>query len=251
MNIKLRAFAETDKGSFFALKRQLSLYPQLFNEQFCEALWTSFLLPGRLNYAIISQSSNEFLGFCAVHGVGEEKPELEIELTEKARGQGIGFAAMRCLLTILAKEQGIATCIARVFPDNYASQALFLKLGEPAGLVLDTIFTPESAATFQVENRELITPALEATAKLFEVPSEALLSHNLLFRVSTGEPTSVPATKPHEHLSYESKLERAREKYEVSKWLAVLLDKSDKYPEIKSIIDKFKEKPGNGADSSD
>ena len=94
-----------------------------------------------------------------------------------------GVSDMHCMSDAYSAEE-LEQEYADKMPDNYASQALFEKLGaEPNGISEFWIHDEESIRKCEEENLHLIDEKLCKVAKKFEVEPRKLLSHVLEYKL--------------------------------------------------------------------
>ena len=84
--------------------------------------------------------------------------------------------------------QGNRIFLAKVEPDNYASQFLMEKLkGIPAGLVKDSLISDERVEKFVEIHRYLLDERMQEIAEQFGVETNLLLTHLLVYKFNLNE----------------------------------------------------------------
>ena len=180
---------EHDCENYIRLQREVSPFRHMFDEKdYCDRSWEDMFAEGRLPYSIKETENKEFCGYCAIKNIKADKPEIEIELLEKFRGQGIGYVALYYLIDTLAKEYGIRKFTYCTDSDNYASQALVSKVGgRPDGLKRFFFLRENEVENFEEENMDVIDSKLEEVAVLFGVETRKLLSHVLVYSIDIDD----------------------------------------------------------------
>lgn len=96
--------------------------------------------------------------------------EIEIELMQEYRHQGIGY---RSIIMMMEKLEEKYEFCAKVEPDNYASQFLIGKLkGVPAGLTKDYIVSDDWIEQFVETHRYLLDERMHDIAEQFGVEAD-------------------------------------------------------------------------------
>ena len=84
--------------------------------------------------------------------------------------------------------QGNRIFLAKVEPDNYASQFLMEKLKEiPAGLVKDPLISDERVEKFVEIHRYLLDERMQEIAEQFGVETNLLLTHLLVYKFNLNK----------------------------------------------------------------
>ena len=183
--IVLRRIDETDYEEYLQLQKEVFIGYIAFSDDGIRHLWVSMFSESRITYAIVTDDSNAFCGYCAIKNIHDEKPEIEIELLRKYRGKGIGFQALRKMMIDIGERENISCFIAAVEADNHISQRLMYKLGGVPGGIRKSIYLEEKCVKeFEEDNIELLNSRINQVAEDFGVEPVKLLSHVLLFDIS-------------------------------------------------------------------
>lgn len=191
MNINLRLIQQEsiqDRENYFALQESVALFPNKEmsdNEGYEDRSWREqFENKNRICYVIEMLPENSYCGECAVKDIFADIPEIEIELMEECRHQGIGYKAIIMMLDKIVKEYGKQEFCVKIEPDNYASQFLFEKLrGIPAGLAKDFQISDERAEQFTETHKYLLDEKMQNLAKKFGVEADLLLTNLLVYKL--------------------------------------------------------------------
>jgi len=185
--IILREADEADADDYVRLQKDISLGVFKIDEESLSQTWTSMLKDnGRIAYTVLTEDTNDFCGYCAVKDVNADKPEIEIELLKKYHSKGIGFEVLYKMMTSLSAKDNISCFIALIEPDNYASQKLMYKLGGvPASITKSFFLKEHQTEEFENSNLHLLDDRLIQIAKDFGVEPKKLLSHILVFDISS------------------------------------------------------------------
>lgn len=194
MNIRLRAIQDSirDKENHFALQKSVALFPNKIwdSEEIWEKIsWQEQFKSGsRICYVIETVPEFVYCGECAVKNISSDIPELEIELMPEYQYQGIGYKAMIMMFDKLKRNYGKQEFLAKVEPDNYASQFLMEKLkGIPAGLVKDPLISDERVEKFVETHRYLLNERMQEIAEQFDVETNLLLTHLLVYKFNLNK----------------------------------------------------------------
>lgn len=150
-------------------------------EDFRESLWDEHMNDeNNLMCSIISNQTQEYVGYCGIKNTLAENWEIAIEILNKWKRQGIGYFSMQKFLDTVANRTGVVEFRIRIDSDNYASQALFEKLGAiPNGISEYMLHGEENIKKFEEENLKYIDDKLVDVAKKIGVEPRKLLSHVL------------------------------------------------------------------------
>lgn len=183
MTVRLRKIKETDKDKYIELQRETWVAVNLLNNQSeKDVLWKGLFTENEKNYAILAD--DEICGFCAIKHMDGEEQEISIELYKRFQHKGIGYLALKELLTICEEEYHMKSVISKVFPDNYPSILLMRKVGAvPFGIERNMAVEEDKENEFRNNNRELLSENLSRVASLFCVENEELLSRVLVFKI--------------------------------------------------------------------
>lgn len=195
MDIKLRLIQQDslkDRENYLALQKSVALFPdiRLNNEEMYEDIsWQEqFKNENRICYVIETAVKLSYCGECAVKDISAKIPEIEIELMQEYRHQGIGYRSIIMMLEKLAEKYGKQEFCAKVEPDNYASQFLMEKLkGIPVGLTKDYIISDERSAQFIETHRYLLDERMCDIAERFGVEADLLLTNLLVYKLNLND----------------------------------------------------------------
>lgn len=210
MDIRLRLIKQdsgTDRENYLALQKSVALLPEIQRddeEKMEEWSWKEqFRSKNRLCYVIETMPEHVYCGECAVKNISDEIPEIEIELMKEQQNKGIGYQAIVCMLNQLFQEYGKEKYLAKVEPDNFASQLLFEKLGGvPDGLAEDYKVSDDRKERFTQRHRNLLDENIQRVAEKFGVEAELLLTHVLVYRLCISD---VNARRRHVENSFDKK----------------------------------------------
>ncbi len=98
-------------------------------ESFRKRFWESSCEDSILVGTIETVKSHEYIGYCAIKNMLARDWEISVEILKKWQRQGIGFCAVKAFLNAIAIQLQVNCFRVRIAADNFASQALFEKLG--------------------------------------------------------------------------------------------------------------------------
>lgn len=151
-------------------------------EGYEDNVWKSHFKEGVFYCSIYIAKTGEFAGYCGIKGTGTEKWELVIELLPAFQGQGIGRYALELMMSGLAESAGQHLFLAKVDPDNVASQKLMEKLnGNPSGIEKFIITDDKVIREIEEECANEVDDRLRSLAAKFKVRPGALLTHILVY----------------------------------------------------------------------
>jgi RimJ/RimL family protein N-acetyltransferase len=157
---------------------------QLISDDIIKNMWEYMFEDKRVSYCIMTARENDFCGYCAVKDLDADKPEIEIELLRKYRGQGIGYQALSDMMASIEETSNVSGFISVVEPDNYISQKLMYKLGGiPAGVRQSNWLGDEDVDDFEKAHMDLLDERLLQVAEDFCVSPQKLLSSVLVFDI--------------------------------------------------------------------
>lgn len=185
-SIYLRRVLEKDKEMFLKLEKENAWLPLLFEkESFKQMLWEDYAYGAEMMLcSIVSMCNDNYIGYCGIKNIFADDWEIVIELLSNYVHQGIGYRALLILLEQIKSKLEITSFFVRISPDNYASQALFEKLGAiPDGICESLLHNEKEIQQFEKENVGYIDDKLIAVAEKFGVKPCALLSHVLKYRL--------------------------------------------------------------------
>lgn len=180
----LRKPTDSDLGGFLQLQREYTLTSSFLNDEgYCAAIWREHKANTALMLSITQ--NGEYIGYCGIKDLAKNPWEIAIELLPQWTHQGMGSAALRAMLDVLADRLSMVEFRVRIAPANTASQQLFEKLSaQPNGISKLILKNEQECRQFEEENLHLIDNALIAVAKKFGVEPRKLLSHVLDYTLS-------------------------------------------------------------------
>lgn len=179
----MRKVSESDRDNYIALQIENSVNASFLNrEEYREFYWQDHNRLNALMCTIVVDG--KYVGYCGIKDVSKKFWEIAIELFEKNQHKGIGKAAMTSFLNAIKERTGVDEFRIRIFADNYASQALFEKLGaEPNGVSTIWLHDDELIRECEENNMHLINEQLCKVAEKFSVEPRRLLSHVLEYKL--------------------------------------------------------------------
>lgn len=223
MDIQLRLIQKEsvmDRNNYFALQKSVALFPnmELDNKKLCEDISWKDLFHNKNRICYVIETIPDFLycGECAVKDISADVPEIEIELMREYRHQGIGYKAIIMMFNKISEKYRKQKFYAKIEPDNYASQFLFEKLrGAPAGLAKDFQISDERAEQFIASHRCLLDERMKNIAKTFEVETDLLLTHLLVYKLNVNDLPQIGIDKieagnKREHIECQRKLSKEK-----------------------------------------
>lgn len=178
--IRLIAFSDTYKDSYLDMPEPGEEQPRKYRDQNTrDTLFKSCVSPVSLHYAVCDKVDGKYMGYVAIKNITKKVWEVSIELLEEYRYQGFGCDAMRLMIDRISEISGEKIFRCRIFPDNYASQAMVKKLGAKPNGISEHILCGTDIEQFEEENLDLIDDNLKKVAGEFEVEPRKLLSHVL------------------------------------------------------------------------
>lgn len=177
--IILRKVRETDKEMFYELQKETSVMKSMLKEEgYRLMLWNEHVQDKSLMVTI--EVDGEYAGYCGINNLSKEELEIAIELRKKWRKQGVGYQALNIFLSEMKSRLQKNEFRIKIEADNYASQALFEKLGAvPYGIAEHMLHKEEDIQRCEEENLHEIDDKLINIAKKFDVEPRKLLSHVL------------------------------------------------------------------------
>ena len=181
----LRNIRKPDGDRYVMLQKEVMLSSAKYDDKILLEVWGDMFEKHCEAYAIISDATDDFCGYCAIKNTYHAKPEIAIELFKKYQSKGIGFSALQKMLAYVGERHNKPCFIAVVEPDNYASQGLMYKLGGvPGGIKKSGFLQEEDIDDFESENLNLLNSRINQIAKDFSVEPKKLLSHALVFDIA-------------------------------------------------------------------
>ena len=180
--VELRHIEDSEYDGYEEVLHENSIMKSFFKDaEFMQCLWKDLKSERSLYLSIYYE--DEFCGYCGVENVDAKIPEIAIELLKKYHGRGVGYSALTALMKEYAKIVEIDYFMSRVDAENRASISLMKKLGgKPFGLSNLLITCEKEKARLEKEYAYLINDNVQALADEWQVASEKLLSHALVFR---------------------------------------------------------------------
>ena len=183
VNGVMRKVSDADYDNYIALQNENPVNARLLkDEKSREYYWNDHINANALMCSIII--NEEYVGYCGIKDINKECWEIAVELFGKNQRKGIGRAAMTSFLDSIKERTGVDEFRIRIFADNYASQALFEKLGAvPNGTSTFWLHDEESIRKCEEDNMHLIDEQICMVAKKFSVEPRCLLSHVLEYKL--------------------------------------------------------------------
>ena len=207
MNIELRKLLDSDRETYFELENETWVNKRMLqDEEANDRSWKAMFADTEAHYAVLM--GDQICGFASILKLGEEVQEFGLELFERFRHQGIGYAALVRLLEICKNEYHVKKLRSKVYPDNFPSILLMRKIGGTPYEITENPCIEESLRTeFQKDNAELISDNVKRMAELFGVEPELLLSNLLVFQIPLQPAEIRFSLSLTGDLSYEKKIE--------------------------------------------
>ena len=172
----LRKVRESDKDDYIELQKELdtlNLEYFLGNDAYCNLIWKEHI--GDKTLMCVIEVNDEYVGYCGINNLVQDKWELAIELFQAWRQKGIGYLALRTMIDEIKKRLGVCEFRVRIEPENYASQRLFEKLGAvPKGISENVLIHEEEQEGDVGEYEDVVEDRLVAVAEKFGVEVKAL-----------------------------------------------------------------------------
>ena len=93
MNIELRKLLDSDKETYFELENETWVNKRMLqDEEANDRSWKAMFADTEAHYAVLM--GDQICGFASILKLGEEVQEFGLELFERFRHQGIGYAAL-------------------------------------------------------------------------------------------------------------------------------------------------------------
>jgi RimJ/RimL family protein N-acetyltransferase len=180
----LYAISEKDYENYMKVSFECSSMKWAFkDDEFKKGLWDNSLGENAAIYSIFDQETGEYIGYCGIKNLSEDRWEIAIELLKNFQGKGYGYHALLILLDLFVSLTGERVYRTRVDPDNYASQGLMKKIGAQPDGISEMIIHGEELERYQEENKDLITDKLVEVAEEFCVEPIDLIGHVLEYRI--------------------------------------------------------------------
>lgn len=126
----LRKLQEADKDNYMKLKLEVSSIAKAYeDESFYEFTWKSALEDKDLYLSLFENRTGIYLGNLMLKNLSSDKQEIGIDIVREHRRKGIGYAAVRLLMSHAKEVSGADSFEVRIYSDNIASTKLFEKLG--------------------------------------------------------------------------------------------------------------------------
>lgn len=181
-SVALRKVKDTDHDPYLELKKQYTVFKNAINEEgYQTVLWKEHAEGKTLMCSI--EKDGMYAGYCGINDLTAEIWEISIELLQEYTRQGIGYAAVKALVTEMKARMGRSEFLVKIEADNQASQKLFEKLGAvPYGM---SKYFLASAANkdFDDSNKKPIDDSLIVLAERFHTEPKELLLHALIYKL--------------------------------------------------------------------
>lgn len=128
-DVSIYHVADEDHEDYIELKRQLNGEDSLFiNPKSKDIMWQSVMeSKSTETYSIFVD--NQFCGCMELSNIGEDSPEIGIDLREEKRNKGIGPKAITALARKKNSERNMQSFTVEILAENMHSQHVFEKLG--------------------------------------------------------------------------------------------------------------------------
>lgn len=126
----LRRLQETDKDNYMKLTLDYSSIAKAYeDESFYELTWEQALKSKDLYLSLFDKHTGTYLGNLMLKNLSDEKQEIGIDIVREHRRKGIGYAAVKLLMSRAKEVSGTDIFEVRIYSDNIPSTKLFKKLG--------------------------------------------------------------------------------------------------------------------------
>ena len=120
---------DTYKDAYFDLcKETYVMKDKLDDEEYRRLGWGILFKVGIVLF-VIEKGTNNLCGYVELKHIDSEHPEIGIELFKKYQRQGIGYKAIKLMLSKAQQIHPVSSYKIRIYYDNISSQKLFEKLG--------------------------------------------------------------------------------------------------------------------------
>ena len=104
--IQIRMIQETDKSRFIELQKEVyTMRSMLQDEEYQDMMWNEHIHGSSMMFAI--EADGEYAGYCGINNVFQENWEIAIELLKKFRQKGIGYTAIKIMLSEIKARLGV------------------------------------------------------------------------------------------------------------------------------------------------
>ena len=178
--IQIRMIQETDKSRFIELQKEVyTMRSMIQDEEYQDMMWNEHIHGSSMMFAI--EADGEYAGYCGINNVFQENWEIAIELLKKFRQKGIGYTAIKIMLSEIKARLGVDKFRVKIAYDNFASQRLFEKLGAtPYGIAEYMLHKEDDIARCEKEN---IDERFVQMAEKFGVEPRKLFCHALEYEL--------------------------------------------------------------------
>lgn len=179
-HVQLRMIQEKDRLKFIELQKEVYIMRfMLQDEEYQDMMWNEYIHGRSMMFTI--EADGEYAGYCGINNVFQENWEIAIELLKKFRQQGIGYTAIKIMLSEIKARLGVDKFRVKIAYDNYASQRLFEKLGAtPYGIAEYMLHKEDDIARYE---KKIIDERFVQMAEKFGVVPRKLLSHALEYEL--------------------------------------------------------------------
>lgn len=126
----LKRLCERDKENFMNLYLDTSSIPKAYEQSdFFEYTWEHSLNDDNLNLSLFAKGSDIYLGNLMLKNISANRPEIGIDIVREYRNRGIGYDAVKLLMSRAMEVSGRTDFEVRIYSDNEPSKRLFEKLG--------------------------------------------------------------------------------------------------------------------------
>lgn len=186
-HVHIRAVENADRDMFIELRKETSIIKSTIEEEAYQImLWNEHMQDKSMMFTIVVDG--KYAGYCGINNIAYENWEIAIELLKRFHNKGIGYTAISIMLSEIKSRLAVDEFRVKIYPDNYASQQLFEKLGAtPYGIAENILHEEEEIRNCEEENLDLIDDQLIHIAKKFAVEPRKLLSHVLEYELKWDE----------------------------------------------------------------
>lgn len=182
-HVHIRCVSEIDRKKYIELQKETCIIKSMLKEESYQLmLWKEHTQDKSLMFTI--EVDDEYAGFCGINNLTHDDWEIAVEILAKFRRRGIAYTAINIMLSEIKLRLGVEAFRVKIYPDNYASQYLFEKLGAiPYGIAEFFLHDENSLNRCEEENLDAIDDKLVSLAERFGVEPRKLLSHVLEYKL--------------------------------------------------------------------
>lgn len=179
----LRKVMDADIDKFLELQMENAISRSMMkDESYRNLLWNEHIEYKSMMFSI--ETDGEYVGYCGIKNVTQEKWEIVIEILNQWQHSGIGYKAIVIMLNEIKKRLAVSEFRVRISPENYMSQGLFEKLGaKPNGISEFLLHKEDDILRCEEENMHMLDEDMIELANKFNVEPKKLLSHVLEYKL--------------------------------------------------------------------